>query len=107
MGWSDGVMGDGVMGRRTLVAAALMVLNVSLPSAQPTQAADPLQCWWRTSTGAIRIGEPFSVVLTCAALETDAALVVVDQSRLQASVLPFAPVEVLRGSPGPDLPVPR
>jgi len=30
---------------------------------------DPIQCWWRTSAGAVRVGEAFSVVLTCAVLE--------------------------------------
>ena len=62
----------------------LLVLLLSgsrLASAQPTRSADPLQCWWRTSAGAIRIGEQFSIVLTCAVLETDAATVVVDQDR--------------------------
>ena len=58
---------------------------------------DPLKCWWRTSAGAVRIAEPFSVVLTCAVLETDAATVVVDQSRLEPSVVQFAPFEVLGG----------
>jgi hypothetical protein len=81
----------------------LLLSSASLASAQPTQSADPLQCWWRTSTGAIRIGEPFSVVLTCAVLETDAAMVVVDQSRLEPSVVQFAPFEVLGGSHGADL----
>ena len=64
---------------------------------------DPLQCWWRTSAGAVRVGEPFAVVLTCAVLETDAATVVVDQSRLEPSVVQFAPFEVLGGSHGADL----
>src|SRR5687767_4089120 len=30
---------------------------------------DPLHCWWRTTVSAVRIGEPFSVILTCAAAE--------------------------------------
>jgi len=81
----------------------LLLVSASLGSAQPTQTADPLQCWWRTSTGAIRIGEPFSVVLTCAVLETDTATVIVDQSRLEPSVVQFAPFEVLGGSHGADL----
>jgi hypothetical protein len=81
----------------------LSLASASLAYAQPTQSADPLQCWWRTSAGAIRVGEPFSVVLTCAVLETDAAMVVVDQSRLEPSVVQFAPFEVLGGSHGADL----
>ena len=68
-----------------------------------TSQTDPLQCWWRTSAGAVRVGEPFTVVLTCAVLETDAATVVVDQSRLEPSVVQFAPFEVLGGSHGADL----
>ena len=31
---------------------------------------DPITCWWRASTGFIRIGEPFSIVLTCAVVLT-------------------------------------
>jgi len=53
--------------------------------------------------GAIRVGEPFQVVLTCAVLETDAATVVVDQSRLEPNVIQFAPFEVLGGTHGADL----
>src|SRR6478672_3273344 len=88
------------MVRRSLFTLVLTGLASSLASAQATESADPLQCWWRTSTGAIRIGEQFSIVLTCAVLETDTATVVVDQSRLEPSVVQFAPFEVLSGSHG-------
>jgi hypothetical protein len=88
--------------RRGLLSV-LLLASASLASAQPTQTADPLQCWWRTSNGAVRVGEPFTVVLTCAVLETEAAMVVVDQSRLEPSVVQFAPFEVLGGSHGADL----
>jgi len=81
----------------------LLLSSASVVAAQPTQSTDPLQCWWRTSSGAIRIGEQFSIVLTCAVLETEAATVVVDQSRLEPSVVQFAPFEVLGGSHGADL----
>src|SRR5437667_8749102 len=94
--------GDGMV-RRGVSALLINIAAVALASAQPTQSADPLQCWWRTSAGAIRVGEPFSVVLTCAVLETEAATVVVDQSRLEPSVVQFAPFEVLGGSHGADL----
>ena len=87
---------------RVLAAIALAAVGVSTAGAQDV-STDPLQCWWRTSTGAVRVGEPFSVVLTCAVLETDAATVVVDQSRLEPSVVQFAPFEVLGGSHGADL----
>src|SRR5947208_7101565 len=92
--------------QKTLVLAMTLVLGATISSAQPaapTQSAAPLQCWWRTSAGAVRVGEPFTVVLTCAVIETDAAQVVVDQSRLEPAVMQFAPFEVLGGSHGADL----
>lgn len=85
------------------VLTMLWLALAAAPAAAQTVATDPLQCWWRTSAGAVRVGEPFSVVLTCAVLETEAATVVVDQSRLEPSVVQFAPFEVLGGSHGADL----
>ena len=37
---------------------------------RPLIEAAPIRCWWRTSTGAVMIGEPFEVRLTCAMIET-------------------------------------
>jgi hypothetical protein len=88
--------------RKPLLVFACAVATVSAATAQ-TVETDPLQCWWRTSTGAVRVGEPFSVVLTCAVLETDAATVVVDAAKLEPSVVQFAPFEVLGGAHGADL----
>src|SRR5437773_4944718 len=90
------------MVRRVVFGVALRICGAWNCVAQDVQT-DPLQCWWRTSVGAIRAGEPFAVVLTCAVLETEAATVVVDQSRLEPSVVQFAPFEVLGGSHGADL----
>jgi hypothetical protein len=90
------------MVRRVVLAFALFVAIPAIGRAQNVET-DPLQCWWRTSSGAIRVGEPFTVALTCAVLETDAATVVVDQTRLEPSVVQFAPFEVLGGSHGADL----
>ena len=87
---------------RHSVLGLFLVAMATAASAQTVQT-DPLQCWWRTSAGAVRVGEPFSVVLTCAVLETDAATVVADQTRLEPSVVQFAPFEVLGGSHGADL----
>ena len=91
-----------MMVRRVVVAFVFLVAIAPAARAQNVET-DPLQCWWRTSTGAVRVGEPFTVVLTCAVLETDTATVVVDQSRLEPSVVQFAPFEVLSGSHGADL----
>jgi hypothetical protein len=91
------------MMRRLAACAAFLLLTCGVSGAQDVQT-DPIQCWWRTSAGAVRIGEPFAVVLTCAVIETDAATVVVDRSRLEPSVVQFAPFEVLGGAAqGADL----
>jgi len=85
-----------------MLGCVFVAMGATAVAAQTVQT-DPLQCWWRTSAGAVRVGEPFTVVLTCAVLETDAATVVVDQTRLEPSVVQFAPYEVLGGSHGADL----
>ena len=90
------------MVRNSVLGLLLVAMAATAARAQTVQT-DPLQCWWRTSAGAVRVGEPFTVVLTCAVLETDAATVVVDQTRLEPSVVQFAPFEVLGGSHGADL----
>ncbi len=88
---------------RKSVLGLLLLAGFAASAAAQTVQTDPLQCWWRTSAGAVRVGEPFTVVLTCAVLETEDATVVVDQTRLEPSVVQFAPYEVLGGSHGADL----
>src|SRR4051794_1538103 len=88
---------------RNSVLASLLIAAAATAAGAQTVQIDPLQCWWRTSAGAVRVGEPFTVVLTCAVIETDAATVVVDQTRLEPSVVQFAPFEVLGGFHGADL----
>ncbi len=99
------------MNRRLLLASLFLALPL-LAAAQPrptaapgstTMEVDPIRCWWRTSAGAVRIGEPFEVVLTCAVLESDAVSVVVDESRLGNAVVQMAPFEVIGGSHPADL----
>ena len=65
--------------------------------------ADPIRCWWRTSASAVRVGEPFQVVLTCAVVENDTTTVVADQSRLDPAAMQLPPFEVIGGSRGSDL----
>jgi hypothetical protein len=65
--------------------------------------ADPIRCWWRTSASAVRVGETFSLVLTCAVVENETTTVVPDQSRLEPSAIQLPPFEVVGGQRGPDL----
>jgi len=67
---------------------------------------DPIKCWWKTSTNAVRVGEPLSLALTCGIMDTDAIRVVVDLARLDPAALETTPFEVLDGTRHQDLPAP-
>ena len=67
------------------------------PVNRPGVEVAPLRCWWRTSVGAVTIGQPFDVRLTCAVLETDTVQVVPDESRLTVGGVQLKPFEVLGG----------
>ena len=64
---------------------------------------DPIRCWWKTSVPAVRVGEPFSVVLTCAVVETDVVTVVPSQAELNPDALQLPPFDVIGGSHAADL----
>jgi len=76
---------------------------VTAQPAEPALAVPPIECWWRTGASSVRVGEPFTVVLTCAVLETVSTTVVPDQSRLDPTVLQLLPFEVTGGQQAPDL----
>src|SRR5688572_22997779 len=90
--------------QQTLTAAVIMALSGGIAAAQPPAPdvnpgmvnveVDPIKCWWRTSSGAIRVGEPFSIVLTCAVVENDLHTVVPDQSPIEPAALQLPPFEV-------------
>jgi hypothetical protein len=65
--------------------------------------AESVRCWQRISAGAVRFAEPFSLVLTCAAVDNDTTSVIVDQSKLEPAVVQFPPFEVVAGVRGADL----
>ena len=95
-----------LLGFLTTAGASLAAQTV--PQAPPPPGtvdveADPIRCWWRTSVSAIRVGEPFSLILTCAIVETQATTVVPDQSRLDPAAVQLPPFEVVGGQREPDL----
>ncbi|MGE0393725.1 MAG: hypothetical protein AB7I25_11915 [Vicinamibacterales bacterium] len=90
------------------IAALVLLASSAGPAAlaqgaATTAAVPPIECWWRTGSSAVRVGEPFTVVLTCAVLETASTTVVPDQSRLDPTVLQLQPFEVTGGRQAPDL----
>lgn len=90
---------------RDAVSFALVLAWSPGVAAQPAPPADgdPIRCWWRTSAGAVAIGEPFTASLTCALRADPAADVVLDESRLSAAAIQLAPFEILDGSHPADL----
>ncbi len=94
---------------KKLTLASLMFAGLMFAPAAYTQTGtdmvevDPITCWWRTSTSAVRTGEPFGLTLTCAVLETEATKIVPDFSKLEANVVQLPPFEVLGGTHAPDL----
>ena len=64
---------------------------------------EPIRCWRQATAGAVTIGEPFTVVVTCAVYEGDNAQVIPDESRLGVASIQMAPFEILGGSHPPDV----
>ncbi|MGE0863119.1 MAG: hypothetical protein AB7P34_04385 [Vicinamibacterales bacterium] len=94
------------MNKHILRAALLLVVSASPALAQTGTdlvEVEPITCWWRTSTTAVRTGESFDVRLTCAVVETEAARVVPDLSKLDPTVVQLPPFEVTGGTHAGDL----
>ena len=89
-----------------MIVAGLLLAAPTLAAAQDTRKmveVDPIRCWWRTSSAAVRMGETFNVALTCAVLEADGVTVIPDESQLADSAIQLNPFEVIGGSHPPDL----
>jgi hypothetical protein len=89
-----------------MILAGLLLAAPMLAAAQETRKmveVDPIRCWWRTSSAAVRMGETFHVGLTCAVLEADGVTVIPDESQLTDSAIQLNPFEVIGGSHPPDL----
>lgn len=95
-----------------LIGSWIVILFLVAPvAAQPPSGVvdvevEPITCWWRSSTSAVRSGEPFTLMLTCQVVETDTTKVVPDQSKLDPSVVQLQPFEIIGGAKAPDMRVP-
>ena len=82
--------------RKALLLLAWALLGaVGDASVEPTPQQEPVQCWWRTSAGAVRVAEPFTLLLTCSIVDSDR--VTVDQAKLAPEAIPLSPFEVIGG----------
>jgi hypothetical protein len=99
-----------VSARSWRALGSALLLTCALQDAARAQSSvapvDPIRCWWRTSAGAVAIGETFGASLTCAVREDDTTRVALDESRLAAAVVQLAPFEVLGGAHPGDLRTP-
>lgn len=73
------------------------------PGTEQRLEVEPITCWWRTSATSVRVGQTFTVVLTCSLLHTEAARVIADESRLEPTVVQLAPFEVVGGGRAKDV----
>ncbi len=85
---------------RSTAAAPLPALAAGAPVLSDDT---PLQCWWRASSGAIRLGEIVDVALTCAVLESGTVTAVPDETRLAVAAVQLSPFEIVDGSRPPDV----
>lgn len=81
----------------------LALVFLLCPGLVQADVSDPVQCWWRTGASAVRVGETFSIVLTCRVVETDPLTAVVDRSKLDPTAVQLAPFDVQGGRSAPDL----
>jgi hypothetical protein len=83
----------------------------SLASAQTSAAkprdgevqSDPIKCWWKADRTAVRVGERFGLVLTCAVIEAGPITVVPVLNQLEPGALSITPFEVVSGARGDDV----
>jgi len=68
--------------------------------------SDPIRCWWKADRTAVRVGERFGLVLTCAVIETGPITVIPALNQLEPGALSLTPFEVVSGPRADDVVVP-
>ena len=64
---------------------------------------DALQCWRDLGSHSVRVGERFTMMVTCGVIETDAATTVPNEVALSADTIDLSPFEVVGGQRFPDV----
>jgi hypothetical protein len=67
------------------------------PASASGASVAPIECWWKTDRSAVRVGENFTLTMTCAVLDTERVKVVVDESGLAPSALHLVPFDIVGG----------
>src|SRR5688572_24560486 len=71
--------------------------NPTNPNISGEASVAPIECWWKTDRNAVRVGEHFTLTMTCAVLDTERVKVVVDESGLAPSALHLVPFDIVGG----------
>lgn len=77
--------------------AASAPTRTATPAAPGDAVMPPIECWWKTDRSAVRVGERFTLTLTCAVLDTERVKVVVDESGLAPTALHLVPFDIVGG----------
>jgi hypothetical protein len=88
------------------IAAAVPAVAAAQSAQSPKSGevqTDPIRCWWKSDRTAVRVGERFGLVLTCAVVETGPITVVPVLNQLEPGALSLTPFEVVSGTRGEDM----
>jgi hypothetical protein len=80
--------------------------QTALPPKPGEVQSDPIKCWWKADRTAVRVGERFGLVLTCAVIEAGPITVVPVLNQLEPGALSVTPFEVVSGARGDDVVTP-
>ena len=58
---------------------------------------DPIKCWWKADTTEVKIGQRFTVTLTCGVIETPSQKVIANTQALDPGAVQITPFEVVSG----------
>ena len=96
--------------RILFVILVASVLGVAPAAAQTKRAprageveSDPIRCWWKADRSAIRVGERFTLVLTCGVIETSSIKVVPAVNQLEPGAVSLTPFEAVAGTRHEDV----
>jgi hypothetical protein len=97
--------------RIVFAVLALSLLGAAAPAGAQTKRAprpgeveaDPIRCWWKTDHSAIRVGERFTLLLTCGVIETTTIKVVPVVNQLEPGAISLTPFEAVSGERRADV----
>ena len=103
---------------RSLLVVLAGILWIGAPAARAQTAdpaadphageveTEPITCWWKADRPMVFVGQPFTVTLTCAVVETSRIRVVPNRTELEPGTLQLTPFELVGGRGYEDISAP-